>query len=516
MAASEIELKLSASPRTLRRLAAEPLLGAPRGAAERLLAIYYDTPRFALRRRGIALRLRRERGRWVQAVKGGGTVCAGLHRRLEIERRARSARPELALLEGEPLGRLVTRAVGTAPLVPVFRVEVRRARRLVSPAPGEAIEASLDRGAIIAGKARSPVCELELELKRGSPGRLFELALALAGRYALRVESRSKAERGYELAGAARPAPVRARLAVIAPEMSAAEAFRAACAMCLEHLQANAHGMARSDDPEYLHQARVALRRLRAVLGAFAPLFPDGEIEPRIAALRSLARRLGPGRDWDVFAETTLAPVMRQFPGHRGLAALERACARLREEARRAARRLPASRPYQRFVLEMGGWLAGEAWLGAGRGKPRRAWRAPVREHALEVLERDHRRVRKRGRGIARLAEPKLHRLRIAVKKLRYAVGFFSALYGRRRVRPMAAALNELQDVLGAINDCATAPALIDAAARAARGPLRREAKMIVGHWNSAMREERRRALKRAWKAFRGCDRFWRSAAQRL
>jgi inorganic triphosphatase YgiF len=510
MAKRETELKLWASPRTLARLAADPLLGAPRGPARRLTAVYFDSPRFGFWRRGLTLRLRRERGRWIQALKGGGSLEAGLHRRIELERRASGPAPDLSLVRGEPLGKLAARVAGSAALVPVFRVEVSRATRVVSPAPGEAIEVSLDQGAIVAGTSRAPVREIELELKRGPAWRVFDLAREIASRYPVRVETRTKAERGYALAGGARPAPVRARLAVIGPEMSANEAFAAACALCLNHLQANAQGVIRGADPEYLHQARVALRRLRAVLGAFAPLGPEKEFERRIAAVRALARSLGPARDWDVFAGETLAPVVRQFPGHRGLAALERAAARLREQANRAARRVLVSRRYQRFVLEMGGWLARQPWLAAGTAKQGRAWRAPVREHAREVLERCHRRMLKRGRGIGHLSMPRLHRLRIAAKRLRYAVAFFAALFERRHVKPMLAALNELQDVLGAINDRATAPALIDSAYAAARGPLRREARTIVGHWNSAMREERRRALKRAWKAFQGCGRFWR------
>jgi CHAD domain-containing protein len=103
-----------------------------------------------------------------------------------------------------------------------------------------------------------------------------------------------------------------------------------------------------------------------------------------------------------------------------------------------------------------------------------------------------------------------LHRLRIATKKLRYAAGFFSPLYPRRRAQPMAGALNDLQDVLGAINDCASAPQLIEACARAARGPLRTQARAIIDHWNSAVLEERRRELAAAWKAFDRAGRFWR------
>ncbi|MBI2753984.1 MAG: CHAD domain-containing protein [Betaproteobacteria bacterium] len=510
MVTQETELKLAATPRTLARLATDPLLGAPSGAPQRLVAVYFDTPRFALWRRGISLRLRRERGRWVQGVKGGGTVDAGLQRRTEIEHPAAGPVPDLALVRDHPLGKLLVRAAGTKPLVPAFQVEVVRAMRTVSPVPGVTIEVSLDRGTIGAGRKRAPIGEIELELKSGEAWRLHEFALALARRYSLRVEERSKAERGYELAGGVQAAPVRARLGVIRREMSSNEAFKAIGWTYLNHLQANYRGASRGADPEYVHQARVALRRLRSGMSAFAKLFPAGMVEPQAKLVREMAGALGPAREWDVFAEQTLAPVMEQFPGHRGLAALERACARLRVAANRDAQRALASRRYQLLVLGVAAWLGEERWLAASSVKARRAWELPVRDHAVAVLVRYHRRLLKRGRGLRRLSLRRLHRLRIAAKKLRYAAGFFAPLFSRERSKPMLDALNDLQDVLGAISDCAAAPALIDAATAAARGPLRQQARVIVSHWTAAMLEDRRRELKHVWRTIHGCDRFWR------
>ena len=510
MVTQETELKLTAAPRTLARLAADPLLGEPPGAAQRLVAVYFDTPRFTLWRRGISLRLRRERGRWVQGVKGGGTVEAGLHRRTEIEHPAPGPVPDLALIRDHPLGKLLVGVAGARPLVPVFRVEVVRTTRSVSPAPGATIEVSLDRGVIHAGKARASIGEIELELKTGPAWRLHEFALALARRYAVRVEERSKAARGYELAGAVRATPVRARLGVIRREMSSNEAFKAVCWRCLNHLQANYRGASRGADPEYVHQARVALRRLRSGMGAFAKLFPGGSAGPQAKLVHEMAAALGPAREWDVFTEQTLAPVMQQFPGHRGLAALERACARLRLAANRTARRALASRRYQLLVLGLGAWLGEEPWLAASWGKERQAWELPVRDHAVAVLDRYYRRLLKRGRGLNRLTLRRLHRLRIAAKKLRYAAGFFAPLFSRERTKPMLDALNDLQDVLGEISDCAAAPALIDGATAEARGPLRQQARMIVSHWNAAMLEDRRRKLKHIWRTIHGRERFWR------
>lgn len=509
-AAVEAEIKLAASPRVLARLAADPLLGERRGSPLDLTAIYFDTPRHSLWRNGFTLRLRRERGRWVQTLKGGGSLEGGLHRRLEASARTSRVRPSLALIGDADTRREVARTIRKASLVPVFRVQVMRELRIAAPQPGTAIEVSLDRGTIIAGEDRAPICELELELKRGEPAQLFEAALAIAERAAARVESRSKAERGYELAGVLRPTPVRSRLAVSRRGISVGAALRELCVSCLNHLQANQPGVMRAADPEYLHQARVALRRMHAGLLAFGRVPPRGALEPQIEAVHGFLRLLGPARDWDVYAGQTLAPVLEQFAGHAGLAAFSRAAERLREEANRAARRAFKSRRYQRLVLGLGAWLAREAWLADASDEERGIWLADAYGHAVGILKRYHKRVRKHGRKIESAGLKDLHRLRIATKKLRYAANFFAPLFPRGRSAAMLAALNDLQDVLGAINDCATAPALLEESMRASRGPLRAQARTIVGHWNASQLAERKQELPAAWKAFRRAERFWR------
>ena len=500
----ETELKLSATPRTLARLASDPLLGKPRGKPQSLVAIYFDTPRFSLWRQGIVLRLRRERGRWVQTVKGRGALDAGLHRRVEATSPARSAVPDIEQIPDADLRSRVQQVIGAKRLVPIFRVEVTRDLRIVSPAAGSSIEISIDRGTIVAGTSRVPVSEVEFELKAGPAWRLFELALAVSQRHAARLAPRSKAERGYELAGAIRAAPVRAKLGVVQRGMSANEAFRAICITCLNHLQANQEGVVRGEDPEYLHQARVALRRLRSGFDAFRRIADSDAFKAHVRSLRDFTQALGPARDWDVFAGQTLAPVMEQFPGHAGLASFERACVRLRTESTSATRRLFSSRRYQRILLGLGAWLSQGGYLKESDGA------ADVREHAADTLERCHKRVLKRGKKLKARSLRRLHQLRIAAKKLRYAAGFFSPLYPPRRAQPMHAALNDLQDVLGAINDCASAPEMIDACARAARGPMRAQARTIIDHWNSAVLEERRRELAAAWDKFELAGRFWR------
>jgi CHAD domain-containing protein len=138
----------------------------------------------------------------------------------------------------------------------------------------------------------------------------------------------------------------------------------------LKHYIANQRGMLDGGDLEYLHQMRVALRRLRSVFSTFAPLFPAGVLEPPVAETRWLARILGAARDWDVFVAETLPPVSARYAQHPGMAALTRTAAISRKAANRSARRAVVSARGQGLLLALGAWIDAETWLEAFDGAP--------------------------------------------------------------------------------------------------------------------------------------------------
>lgn len=284
--------------------------------------------------------------------------------------------------------------------------------------------------------------------------------------------------------------PVRARGSPVEPAMDAGAAFGAIARACLEHFAANRAGILAGEDPEYLHQGRVALRRLRTALGLFGPVLERRARRALRRDLRALLRKLGPARDWDVFVAFTLAPALAAEPGNKGLETLLRRSDRLRrragERARRAAAAWPASQLERAFHAVAP--VPGPA-------------RLPIRSHAREVLERCARRVRKRGKGIGKLGPAGLHRLRLAVKRMRYALHYFAPLFGERRVKPMREALESLQHALGGANDCAVAAALLRKL-RAAPGS-------VVARRNAAKLAAHRKELRAAWKAFRAAREAW-------
>jgi inorganic triphosphatase YgiF len=196
--AIETELKLSLAAEdlpALKRHLLESNLAAKPPISRQLFSIYFDTPELDLHHRRSALRLRRVGTQWLQTLKGGGGVQAGLHSRNEWE----------APVAGEALDFDVLRASGgelpeaiCAKLQAAFVTDFNRAIYIVAFGGAE-IELCLDRGEIRANNKTHPICELELELKAGNPQQLFALALTLLDVVPLHIEHTNKAEYGYRL-----------------------------------------------------------------------------------------------------------------------------------------------------------------------------------------------------------------------------------------------------------------------------------------------------------------------------
>ena len=471
--------------------------------------MYFDTPALDLWRKGVALRVRREGRRWLQTVKGEGTVQAGLAQRPELESEVSGPQPDFTQIRNGDLAEVLASPQVRAQLRPVFVTDFSRSRRLLELGPDVTVEAAIDSGEIKGGGRLERLNEIELELKKGNASDLFELALRLLKDVPLAVENRSKAERGFALARGDRAAPVKARPAALSIEMSVAEAFKAVIWASLAHLQANERGMLEGADPEYLHQMRVALRRLRSAFSVFAPLFPAETIAPMAAEFRWLGGSLGPARDWDVFMTETMPPVHEEFGEHAALTAFAEQCSGLRRKAVRRARRTVASQRYQHLVLSLARWLMAEQWSGQIDEAGRSRLAAPVREFASSVLEERYGRVRKRGRKLGSLSPAELHRLRIAIKKFRYATDFFAGLYEGKRARETLKRLARLQDILGAINDAATVGNLVSEALRGAQNRRAGEARGILLGWSRGRAATLRRELRTAWKPFRAAEKFW-------
>src|SRR3546814_4235956 len=122
-----------------------------------------------------------------------------------------------------------------------------------------------------------------------------------------------------------------------------------------------------------------------------------------------------------------------------------------------------ASPRYTRFLLRLGGWLEDRGWRPEATREAARemALAQPLVALADALLAKRHRQALKRGRGFAKLPTAERHQLRIAVKKLRYTTEFFRGLYPPKRSKGYLAALRDLQESLGHLNDVAGAEHLL-------------------------------------------------------
>lgn len=505
------ELKLQIDPRHVAELCAYPIFEqASECASRKLYGVYYDTHELVLWRAGVTLRLQRSGRRWLQTVKCGGSIATGLHEHTEFETAIAGPAPDFDTLDASEVAAHFSSPELRAQLRPLFVTEFTRRSCVVTPAESADIEVRIDRGLIRSGGNTHSICEIGFEMKQGPAWRTYQLALQLLETAPLQVENQSKAGRGIALYLNTPRQPVKTPPSAVAVGMSGNDAFKALVQACIAHYVANQRGMLEDDDPEYLHQMRVALRRLRSVFSTFAPLFPPAVLAPPVAETRWLARILGPARDWDVFVSETLPPVMGHYAQHAGFAALACATARRRSSARRRARQAVVSTRGQGLLLALGAWTNAQTWLEALDEAQLGRLRQPAIDYAQETLGTLLKRVHKRGRSFARLTPADLHRLRIAAKKLRYATEFFAPLFGEKSAGAYRAALARLQDTLGAYNDAAKMTLLANQASRGLTGASIDEARGILLGWSAGTQNASARYLKRAWKEFRGAEPFWK------
>ncbi len=451
----EIELKFALDPNDRPRFVRAAALAGLRQRRTRLSNIYFDTPALELSAHAMALRLRRAGKRWFQTLKAGASGTGGLHARDEWEYERPGACLDLALFAGTPLAQLEDAAHLHERLAPAFEVEFARTTWNVEPAPGSMLEVALDMGAVAGGGRREAICEVEIECIAGPLEAAFDLAERLLDTVVLRPSAVSKAERGYRLFRGERARPVKAAAVHLEAAMSPAQAARAIVAAALAQLQANEAGVLESSDPEFVHQARVALRRMRSALRMFRDVVGRERAGPWREALGRTAALLGGARDWDVFAGESLREVLAAY----GDAALARRLAgratRARRAARRAARAAVVSEEHARTLLALSRWIAIVEPAEAVAEAP------PLLLFAARILRKRHRRVREGADRLPGLSPEERHRVRIDAKRLRYGVDSLASLFPSKRAHRYAASLGRLQDALGRANDAATAARLL-------------------------------------------------------
>lgn len=445
----ETELKLVLAPGEGAKAAATPVLAGVDSRSSRFSAIYFDTPTRELSRHGLGLRLRREGRHWRATLKASGESAAGLHQRPEWEYPVPGPVLDLSRFAGTPLAELPGAVTLHERLAPILTTEFRRTCWQLSIQPGSRVEVALDVGRIVARGRSCPLEEIEIEVLEGPTSVTFDVGEALAGTLALRPEPASKLARGLKLCAAGRPKPVHAVHESIDGAPDVREAARRIANACIAHVQANEAGVLDSTEIEFVHQLRVAFRRLRSALRLFGEALQPGEIAPFADDLRWAAEILGHCRDWDVFVTETLPSLIAaQGDAAIGRALLARARARQRE-ARRMAREAIHSPRYGLAMIRLARWVSAPAEPPEGV--------ETLKDFASRRLRKGAKQMATQSAAFATLDAAGRHRLRILVKRQRYAVEFLGSLFRAQPVKRHVRALSRVQDTLGLANDCANA-----------------------------------------------------------
>jgi triphosphatase len=513
--AIETELKLRIASGQLARLKRHALLksfSVSRPVTCRLQNIYYDTPKFDLHKSGMALRLRHAGGQWLQTLKGGGSVQAGLHQRNEWEVPVGSAKLDFTCLS-EVSGPEAAewnehlRPPLRKKLRPVFVTDFSRSSRMLE-FQGAQIELSMDQGEVRTEQHSMPICELELELKSGTPRKLFGLAQAILEIVQFELETVSKAEQGYRLLSGYTEHPVKGTAPSLAGTDTLADVLKKLTWSCVQHFQNNLHGAMTGGDEEYLHQMRVALRRLRVVLRMTEKVRADRTLAALYKDVSELCVALGRIREWDVFVSQTVEPICKRMVGHAGLQVLLAASERQRADCYAALRSADNARELQRLLLRFAIWMNGPYWKQA-------IWhqaghKLSANAFAARRLQKLAKRFARSGQDLDNADAARLHALRIIAKKLRYSAEFFAALFDRRKAESFFGALSKVQDVLGHINDIAVAHRLLDGLAADAALADHQEAIVLVRGWIAHELSSQISLLRKSIQAFANQPVFWK------
>ncbi len=442
-ALSEIELKLEISHHDVEALLSAGLFPASASTVSQH-SIYFDTTGNALFTEGFTLRIRQAGDSKVQTIKATGSG-ASIFARSEWETPVTDNRPIIdhsnpLLSEFGEIARSVE---------PKFTVAIERQTWTVIE-NGSTIEVALDRGEVRVVDRRSPITELELELKDGKAADLFVLARKIEAVVPIAFGVLSKAERGFRLLEAARIV-VKAEPINFDRGTSTREAFKAIASSCLRQFRLNETILRNLRNAESLHQARVALRRLRSAITLFKPMLLDAEAKRLSGELKWLAGILGDARNLDVLIPKAQPGKLRDTLLSKRDAAYEAALEALDSSRMRA------------LMLDFNDWLHCGDYR--SRAATKEVREIPAERFAAEALDRARKKLKKHGADLSAVDDEHRHEARKDAKKIRYASEFFRSLFTdkkqARRYKRFVGAMETLQDELGELNDLATGPEVL-------------------------------------------------------
>jgi CHAD domain-containing protein len=385
------------------------------------------------------------------------------------------------------------------PLLPVAALEGRASQIGLTTEQGPITLTLLD------GEVRSVVGQHRVNrvALQGGAEPVRALALGLAGDIRLSVPSTSLAAEAFAIATGVPPASRREGPPELPEGLSIAEAFAHVVGhlgdMILQLAPKAADGGA---GPEPVHQMRVAVRRLRSAIRVFRHAFGSAEIVEADTALKELARKLAPTRDWDVFVTDTAAAVIEAMPTEKRLQRLLAAAERRRRACRDDLRQFLDSAEFRHLGIVLaclaGGFQRATTPEAAGES-------TSLADFAAQMLGKRYKRLVRIDHELSDLDPAALHAIRLQAKRLRYTAEIFASIYPGKPTRRFIHRLSRLQERLGALNDGAVCENLMD---QVSNGGHAFAIGLLLG-FIAARNRKLRRQIDRAWTRFRQLEPFW-------
>ncbi|CAN5906210.1 hypothetical protein BH23ACT11_BH23ACT11_00240 [soil metagenome] len=436
----------------------------PRAVVGRIREIsdtYLDSDDWRIYRAGYAMRVRRIKGkRPAEATLKSlntGDEDSGLRRRREISQVLDGATLEALDDASGPVGGPISALIGQKSLRVLFEVETRRTTYALTFDGSEVGEVALDETAIPLDNGVEPtrLRRVEVEVDSDAVSRLEPFVEHLRRECRLYPAVASKYESGLLARKIVLPQPPEFGPTSVSGDPTTAElAFRVLREQFSIFL-AHEPGTRIGEDPEELHDMRVATRRMRAAMKIFENAVPVRTQKFR-ADFKWVAVALGNVRDLDVQLECLDAWVSGADPQEReALEALRSALEGQRMNQRTPMLRTLNSRRYARLVESFGEFLR--------RGPTRRAQaaRRPIRADAPDLVRGPYRKVRKLGDSLRQESSSEdYHELCKRAKRLRYALESVSEIYGEP-AKDLIKSLKNVQDLLGDHQDAVVASAQV-------------------------------------------------------
>ncbi|HEX6797555.1 MAG TPA: CHAD domain-containing protein [Ktedonobacterales bacterium] len=442
----EIEAKFAVtgplSPDQISGLDLDPYHLEDRGV-ERHNDVVLDTPSRELTAARQTLRIRHTPRATLMTLKGPTTREGAVFTRDEIEApvsEGAASNPTDLALWPDAIAARIRPLLNGEPLEPLVRVGVAR-HRWHAIRDGELVaEIALDDGSVQAGGRELPIHELEVEIKaEGTRDDLDALSASLRADLPLAPEPLTKLQRGLALLDGRNPAG----------QEAVSDLGRQALAAQLDKIRDHEHHARQGDDPDAIHDMRVAVRRTRTMLDVLSvsQAYRRGPLRKLRGRLKRLAGKLGNVRDTDVLLARVADYATRQPDLAADLAPLRDHLQRRRERAQRKLSEYLDSNAYSRAIDDLGALVAGSYGAAEREGEPQ-----TVAAFAGAAIWLRYERALGYDDSVRTRDPQRLHRLRVRCKQLRYTLELFAPRLGPA-ADPLIEQLKRAQDTLGDMHD---------------------------------------------------------------